>query len=435
MADKHVFCSVPWTSVHLYWDGSFGMCCNEAFRPYSPEEWNIYNIKNMTIGEWFNQPPMQNSRENINGSKKIKNCQFCYHSEQVNYESKRIKENFKTVIFTKQAFEKSFNQSPWYNRFSSKIAIQPPIDWHIDFGNECNLACKMCSPQASSLIESKYKKWEIPHERRKMWTLDEISWKNFLTSIDKTTINRIHLMGGETLLNKRFYQLIDYLIENKRFEISLSFASNGTIFQQSLVDKLRKFRQVDIEISIDAFNEQQNYIRQGLKTPNLPIVFETINNLLAQQSENLHLVLRSVPQLLNVTSYHEYIKWAWDHKVSVQGNLLSRPRYLSIDVLPFELRQKLIINYQNIKDHIHSSKVTAFQTITTGRDVSRLDLQLIKECDSIIHMLQQKEPDNAIELRKELSKWLMRWDKEFNLNAFNVYPEFTVFLNEIQYRV
>jgi hypothetical protein len=53
----------------------------------------------------------------------------------------------------------------------------------------------------------------------------------------------------------------------------------------------------------------------------------------------------------------------------------------------------------------------------------------------MIAMLSAPEPSDVIELRQQLAEWLMRWDQEFNLNAFDYYPEYTEFLNDIQYRV
>jgi hypothetical protein len=71
----------------------------------------------------------------------------------------------------------------------------------------------------------------------------------------------------------------------------------------------------------------------------------------------------------------------------------------------------------------------------TGRDTSKLDIQLIAECDSLIHLLKEPSPTDIDLQRKELAKWLMRWDKEFNINAYDYYPEYIEFLQSIGYEV
>jgi hypothetical protein len=73
--------------------------------------------------------------------------------------------------------------------------------------------------------------------------------------------------------------------------------------------------------------------------------------------------------------------------------------------------------------------------LATGRDTSRLEQLLIGECQSIIEMLNQPEPDNVEQLRQDLVFWLMRWDKVFNLNAYDYYPEYKEFFQEYGYRI
>jgi molybdenum cofactor biosynthesis enzyme MoaA len=435
MSNSKIFCNVPWTNAHIYWDGSLGTCCSEQHRPYRDDLKDEYNLSKMTVIEWYNSKPMKEIRNNITGDKELSICKRCYYEESIGYESRRIKENFKSVIFTKQAFDKSYIQSPWIDKFEAPDRDQsPPIDWHVDLGNECNLSCKMCNPNASSQIASKYTTWGLPFERRKNWTNDDTSWNNFLISVDNSNINRLHLMGGEPMLSKRFKQLVDYLIDTNRTGISISFVTNGTILDQEFIDKLKKFRSFDLEISIESLHKNNHYIRQGMGSIT-DLVKENIEKLAAQQTETFKVILRSVPQLLNVNNYHEYILWAWEQKLAVQGIPLARPAYLSINVLPESIRKSFIDNYENTKSIIQQQSTRSISTLTTGRDTSRLDIQLIAECNSIIHLLKESEPIDIETQRKELANWLIKWDKSFDLNAYDYYPEYSEFLQSIGYEV
>ena len=75
------------------------------------------------------------------------------------------------------------------------------------------------------------------------------------------------------------------------------------------------------------------------------------------------------------------------------------------------------------------------QTLTTGRDTSRLEQQLAKECDTVISLLEQPEPNNLAELQQELVKWLLKWDKVYNLDATKIYPEYSEFLKDRGYQL
>lgn len=429
MADGKVFCNVPWTNLHIYWDGSFGACCYEKHRPYPDGQTQTYNIKNMSVADWFNTEPMRAMRQQIHGSTPLSNCESCYRDEELGNESRRVKENFKSVIFTEQSFERSFEQGPMRSVFYADH-VSSPIDWHVDLGNECNLACKMCIPAASSKIAAQYRRWNlIPAEQSifQNWTEDDTAWDNFLTSIVETKhLNRLHFMGGEPLLNRRFESLLDFLLEHKP-GLSLSFVTNGTIYNQKIIDKLLQFESCDLEISIESFDNANDYIRQG------STVSETVANIeriLAQTNDKFKLVLRSVPQLLNVHSYDKYLQWCLDHQVAVQSIPLKNPGYLKISVLPQDIKQQLIEQYESFKISIQQLHYT---TLVTGRDATKLPQQIIRECDSVLHQLRTQPDANVAEQRIMLAQWLTKWDTVYKLNALDYYPRYKDFLLECGY--
>jgi len=429
MPNQKIFCNVPWTNTHIYWDGSFGMCCSESATIHNDPV--KYNIQNMTVSQWFQDQPLQSARELIRGDTPLTQCRGCYHEEHNGYESRRTKENFKSVIFTEQAFDKSYQQSPMRSAFENPIGDRKPVDWHVDLGNECNLACKMCKPEASSKISNLYTKWKlIDVSANRNWTSDPVAWQNFLDSILAVpNLNRIHFMGGEPLLNKKFIPLLDFLLDHNRHNTSVSFVTNGTIVNPDIIDRLTQFRSCDIEVSLESIHNNNHYIRQGADTQE---VLQNIQWLRKQQTDTFHVVMRSVPQLLNINNYDQYIKWAWEMQLPVQGIPLIHPEYLQISVLPLALRKTFISNYQAVKDSITPSNIVG---LATGRSVGTLDVTLRRECDAMIAMLGAPEPSNVLELRRQLSEWLMRWDREFKLDAREYYPEYIEFLDAIQYRV
>jgi len=430
MPDQRIFCSVPWTNTHIYWDGSFGLCCSEREQPHTdPAQ---YNIKNMTVGQWYNSVPMQAKRRAIQGAEPINGCRDCYKEEAHGHESRRIRENFKTVIFTERAFERSYIQSPMRDAFAT-VTDRQPVDWHIDLGNECNLACKMCYPRASSKISSIYQKWKlIDATANRNWTADDQSWESFKTSILETKhLNRLHFMGGEPMLSKRFIELLDFLIAQGRTDISISFVSNGTMLYDQAVARLKQFRSCDIEISIESVKDNNHYIRQGSVTAD---VKRTILELAQYQSDTFNIVLRTVPQLLSVNNYDELIRWALQNKLAIQSIPLTEPEYLQICVLPLEIRTRLIPKYTELLAQL-TKLVPDCVGLTTGRNVANIEQMLARHTETVINMLSAPEPDNVVELREQLIHWLARWDNEFKLDAREIYPEYREFLLEHGYQV
>jgi len=162
MPNSNVFCNTPWYEAHIYWDGSFGTCCQESSKLYAESE-TQYNIKTMSLAEWFNSAPAKAFRMDMFSNEGTDKCSRCYNEQSASGTSRRHRSNQKSVIFTKQAFGESYLQSPGYKHFmfsKGMVGLTDimPIDLHIDLGNYCNLACKMCWSGASSKIATQYVK-------------------------------------------------------------------------------------------------------------------------------------------------------------------------------------------------------------------------------------------------------------------------------------
>lgn len=428
MANQKIFCAVPWHNTHLYWDGTYGACCSEQQKPIGTQE----NINNTSLVKWYASDTMKHFRQRILGDQPLPECNGCYYEESHGHQSRRIKENFKVAIFTEQAFDKSFEQSPWHKKFTIDTD-KLPIDWHIDFGNECNLACKMCLPRASSKIALHYAQWNIAYQQDPNWINNPAAWQQLLDNVQSVKgLHRIHVMGGEPAVNKKFLEFVEWLVEKNLTHLSLSFVTNGTIINNRLLDNLKKFRHVDIEVSVEATEDNNHYIRQGSNTD---AVWKNIKYLHSLQTDSFSLVLRSVPQLLNVNNYYKYILRAHELGISIQSNPLLQPSYLSIAVLPYQIRQELKQHYIELKRKLEQETENSFNTLSLGRDTSRLGQQLIGECDTILGFLDAAEPNNVDQLRKELIEWLLRWDRTYNLDARTIYPEYHDFLVANGYQI
>jgi sulfatase maturation enzyme AslB (radical SAM superfamily) len=349
-----------------------------------------------------------------------------------------MKENHKSVIFTEQAFDRSYEQNPSVNIFENSkntgITKVTPIDWHIDLGNECNLACKMCHPLVSSKIASEYRRWNILENSEIFinWTNDDSAWANFLEAIKQTpNLNRLHFMGGEPLMNKRLEPLLNDMIQiGMHRTLSLSFVTNGTIYRQSLVDKLLQFAECDIEVSLESFDKTNDYIRQGSKVED---TIANIEKLKLQTSTSFRLIMRSVPQLLNINSYHNYIEWCWQNRIPIVSIPLKTPLYLRTSILPKSIRNKLLENYLPLHDKLQQAVKKQFTSLAPNRDTSRIESTLLRECSSTMTQLTQETPTDVEIQRKELIMWLKRWDTLYNLDALDYYPEYKEFFLEYGY--
>ena len=438
ISDKNIFCNTPWYELHIYWDGSLGICCQEAHKLYD-ESNKQYNISTMTILDWFNSQPVRKFRTNILDNQRLTECSRCYTEEDHGGNSRRLKSNQKSVIFTRTAFDQSFQQSPGYKHFIKSHAYQGmtdtvPIDMHIDLGNFCNLACKMCSPRASSTIASQQVRWGIESSRQYLgndWTKDNTVWEGFQKQLlDLPGLNNIHFMGGETLLTSRLEDLVDTMIEHKRFDVCFSFVTNGTVFRPELLDKLSRFRRVGIEVSIETVDEHNAYQRQGTDTA---LVLKNIDRYLEHcNGTSITVTLRPAPSVLSIGYYVGLLQYAIDHKLIVKSNLCTSPRFLSVEILPDYVKTQYQQSYITLLDQLRG--------ISTGTDYNASDphnyLHVVKEQALMcLDVLKTATPDDSEQQLEAMVKHCERWDRVYGYDARKLYPEFQDILDRYGYDI
>jgi pyruvate-formate lyase-activating enzyme len=437
MPNKDIFCNTPWYELHIYWDGSLGICCQETHKLYQ-EGNGQYNIATMTIADWFNSDPVKNFRERISGNKPLSECQSCYFEEQHNAVSRRNRSNQKSVIFTR-AFDQSFQQSPGYSHFKLSeqhhgITDTHPIDMHIDLGNYCNLACKMCNAEASSTIASQQVKWGIVDSRKFLgtdWTRDQQVWKNFKQQLlDIPNLNNIHLMGGETLLTNRFEDLVDTMIEHRRFDVCFSFVTNGTVFNEQLLDKLKLFRRVGIEISIETIDEHNAYQRQGTDTELV------LNNLARYQQwcngSSITVSVRPAPSALTIGYYDTLLEYCLKNQLIVKANLCYSPRFLYAEILPTDVKQLYAQRYQSLLSKLNQ---LATNSDYNASDPNNYAYSIKVQAEMCLNILQTSTPNDSEQQLELMVRHCEKWDQEYGLDARQLYPEFFNLLKKYEYQV
>jgi MoaA/NifB/PqqE/SkfB family radical SAM enzyme len=424
VTNKNIFCNTPWYELHIYWDGSLGICCQEDHKLYSQGN---YNIATMSIAEWFNSDPVRNFRQQVLGDSAVSACRRCYREEQVGGLSRRNRANQKSVIFA-QAFQDSFAQSPIQKHINqSGITDTHPIDLHIDLGNYCNLACKMCNAQASSTIAVQEVKWGIESSRPYIgtdWTRNQTVWDNFKQQLlDTPGLNNIHFMGGETLLTDRFEDLVDTMIEHGRFDLCFSFVTNGTVYRPELLYKLAKFRRVGIEVSIETVDQHNAYQRQGTDT-------DLVLKHLAQykvfsNGTNITVSLRPAISALTIGYYAGLLEYALDRGFLVKSLLVTNPQYLDAVILPAEVKLKYLKSYEKF-DVISAVDYN-------GSDPNQLKNNIAQQVNMVTNILKSKQPPNAYELLCNMVAHCRRWDTVYGYDARTLYPELEAVWNNHGY--
>lgn len=380
----------------------------------------------MSLIQFFNSDPVKQFRTQILSDQPTDICNRCHQEEQFGHVSRRQRANQKSVIFTKTAFENSFQQSPGYRHFKyshdNQGATQTlPIDLHVDLGNYCNMACKFCYTGASSKIVSQYVKWghsDYKKFQNNDWTRNSETWQKFLNELlEIPKLKNIHFMGGETLLTSKLEELVDFMIAHERFDLCFSFVTNGSIYKKELMDKLKKFSRVGIEISIETLTAHNSYIRQGTDTDmvlqNIEQFVEDCNN------SSITLTIRPTVTALSLGYYYTLIEYCLAKKFLIQGLIVSEHQYLDPNIIPYNIKQHYLKNYQDLLDKLDDVDVLVdFNANDPNNYIQSIKNQLL----TVINILNTNvEVDNNV--LKQMVEYCKKWDSVYNLNAVELYPE------------
>lgn len=338
----------------------------------------------MSIPEWIDSEHQLTARSNKLSDVKDPLCVMCYREEETGSSSKRIRENLK------------YGGSPIHFRTTKPLINS----FHISLGNECNLACRMCGPfYSSKLAVQGIKAGTWQGSARLNWTDNQQAWDHVVDYMcNSSDLKFVHLIGGEPLLTPRFEELLDKLIAANKTDIYLGFTTNGTVFNERLLQKLNVFRHVDIGISIECMGGLNDAIRQGSSTQ---IVLDNIDLYIKHRRQgHVYVTVRPVPSALSVHKLDSLFKWCISRELDVMTNMLVRPEYQQIHQLPEDIKQRLLVQY---------SKWEFSETApinSNPRDPHWFKQHIDDEVKSIITALKQpNDPNLTKELYNKLASW------------------------------
>jgi sulfatase maturation enzyme AslB (radical SAM superfamily) len=225
-------------------------------------------------------------------------------------------------------------------------------------------------------------------------------------------------MGGETLLTPRFEEFVDFMAQHRRFDICFSFVTNGTVFNESLITKLKKFSRVGIEVSIETVTPHNNYVRQGTDTE---LVLGNIEKYKKHcDGSSVTLTIRPTISALTVGYYHTLLEYCLENQFLIKSLLVTDPNWLNINVLPSDIRSSYLGKYHKLLEKLSD--------INTDSDYNESDpnnyLRNIKiQCLQTIRSLKSKQSIDSNQQLKVMIEHCRKWDNVYKLNAFELYPE------------
>lgn len=305
-----------------------------------------------------------------------------------------------------------------------------PTYLEVSFNHLCNMKCIYCDPHVSSSIYQDTLKYGAfstnpPHNRLVPNSIIfgdnpyvKAFWKWWPDVYPK--LNTIRVTGGEPLLHKELYILLDYLIEQPR-KINLAVNTNLSV-PQSYMDKFFKkierlqdtFNEITIFTSCEAKDGKAEYIRYGM---NYNILWDRIDKLLSLPK--IKVGIMAAYNLLSVSSYTDFLKDIHLRKSNsnikdrlfIDHPFLRYPRFLNSKILT-----------QDYVDYVNGS----CKYLSDNEEFSVEVKNFYRIYDIIINT---KEDVSVLNERKNFYIFIKELDRRRGTNFIKTFPEYEDFLN------
>jgi organic radical activating enzyme len=153
-----------------------------------------------------------------------------------------------------------------------------PAVLEVFFSNTCNLACVYCDASLSSSIQAENKKFggailpELNFQYKDNLYRELIPkfWRWFHKN--SQSLQRLQILGGEPFVQKETLELIDYFDKHPHPHLEFNLVTNLNLpikIIEPILQKLsqlkqqNKLKRVDIQVSVDCWGIEQEYIRHG----------------------------------------------------------------------------------------------------------------------------------------------------------------------------
>ena len=411
--ENKTFCILPWNHLSINSDGSIRTCTfsNRTIKKNNGEN---FNFGHDSVDDIINSDEFKDIRRKMLKGEKVSGCERCYEHEENGNNSYRQ--------FWQTVFSSVDNPTEIQN-------IEELAYLDIKFGNMCNLKCRMCSPLLSSELNKEVKQIRITNPEIVNLSLTPIEedtndWyelAQFNTSIEKIApyLNHIYITGGEPTIIKKYYWLLEYLIEhgyNNNIVIRLS--SNLTNVSTNMLNLIKQFKRIQYMTSLDGFGKVNEYIRAPSKWSQLDNNLRKILNLDLPNIIVTNTIAITPLNLENQIELYSYLnsfnKDAGKAIINVFPAVVDQASHYDIRYLPLDFRKKC---WEKIENWMNSEEVFFDKRFFDGMD------RLKSRC------LVDGYNENKL---KDLRDVTMLLDNHRGVNLENVSPELAEILKAIE---
>jgi hypothetical protein len=444
------FCLAKWTQVTMHLHNGMTHSCHHP----SPHKISLTEIKNNPSALHNTTFKKQKRKEMLEG-KRPEECNYCWNVEDnSNSFSDRV---FKSEEPWSLPHLEEISNKHWRENYNPKYV-------EVSFSNTCNFNCSYCGPMFSSKWVEEIERFGEYPTSNKFNNLEYLKSNNtmpykhseenpYLDAFWKwwpelyRDLHTFRITGGEPLLSKDTWKVLDYIIDEPNPNTNLHLAINSNLgvpvkLIDNFIEKINKIedggkvKDLVIFTSLDGWGKQAEYGRNGL---DFELFWENLEKILIK-CPTVTIGLMCTYNAFSVTSFDKLItgvyelkkryssmKRAWNTAITLDTSYLRFPPHQTVQILPVEFAENVKSQYDLMKS-LEEVYHTTHNEYGVTYGFAEVELTKIKR---IYDWMLSPQNENSLKTnRHDFYKFVEEHDKRRGTNFNETFPEFVNFINE-----
>lgn len=397
------FCILPFIGMHIFHSGEIiSPCCKLYEQPVTDK------TAKEKIDDYFNSDYLNDLKQSFVSGKIPDKCKSCFVDN----------DNDGILYPVARGIE--------YRALVDKFKISSSIDvnkqnvqiLNVYPNNNCNLNCRMCSPQFSSTVHKNWDTKLIQITGVPKSSADKSSplFDNLINEIQTddrfSELNTLIIGGGEPMMNQNLIEIFNRLDTKPIKQISV--ISNLTTDKFNFIDFYEKHPSPikTLVISLDGDEAMHQYVRNGLNIENFK---QNISKLKGLETVNVRFIF--TPSAINFHHAVKMLEFAYKlmgDKFMVNISIVKND-FTRFNVLPKFLRYKI---YNQILSDLETLDKTKFKN---SDNIDAFLSTVLSELKSTL-----KDPYSEVRFKKFLD-YIDHLDAKNQTNIHDVFPDLSIY--------
>ena len=435
------FCIAKWKQVTMHLQNGHTHSCHHPRTHYIP----ISEIKKNPTA-LHNTEFKKSQRKMMLEGTRPKECDYCWRIEDLG------NDNYSDRIYKSAESDWAY---PYLNEIKNSSWDYDVIPSYVEvsFSNVCNFKCSYCAPQFSSQWMEEIEQHGPYPTNNKFNNLDWLKQENMMPIPNRDEnpyvdafwkwwpdlykeLKYFRITGGEPLLNKNTFKVLNYIIDNPNPELNISINTNlnppEDLFDK-FIEKVKiiidqnKVKKIKVFTSCEAHGKQAEYIRYGL---DYKVWLSNIYKLM--NAVPIEITVMSTYNILSIYSYQDFLKDMLKVKQSFKNIWDPRPPLMvDFPYLRYPEHQSIFIGSDDIYSYIEEDYKFIKNNLEPFNGFTDYEADKFKR---ILDLSTSKPYDDTklYQLRKDFVKFVDEHDKRRNTNFIETFPELLNFYYKIK---